>query len=122
MPDSIHVKLPDGSVKEVPSGTTALDIAKSISPRLADAALVAKTNGDLIDLTKPLEKDTELRILTEKDPEALEVFRHSSAHLLAAAVLELFPKPNWDTARPPKPDSSTTFTGPRRLPPTTWQS
>jgi threonyl-tRNA synthetase len=88
----IHVKLPDGSVKDVPSGTTALAIAKSISPRLADAALVAKTNGDLIDLTKPLEKDTELRILTEKDPEALQVFRHSSAHLLAAAVLELFPE------------------------------
>jgi threonyl-tRNA synthetase len=92
MADSIHVKLPDGSVKEVPSGTTALDIAKSISPRLADAALVAKTNGDLIDLTRPLEKDTDLRILTEKDPESLEVFRHSSAHLLAAAVLELFPE------------------------------
>src|SRR5213592_1295329 len=88
MPDNIHVKLPDGSVKEVPAGTTALDIAKSIGSRLADAALVAKANGDLIDLTKPLEKDTDLRILTEKDPEALEVYRHSSAHLLAAAVLE----------------------------------
>ena len=88
----IKVKLPDGSVKEVPKGTTALDVAKSISPRLADAALVAKTNGDLIDLTRPLEKDTPLRLLTEKDPEALEVYRHSSAHLLAAAVLELFPE------------------------------
>ncbi len=88
----IHVKLPDGSVKDVPPGTTALDIAKSIGSRLADAALVAKTNGDLIDLTKPLEKDTELRILTEKDPESLQVYRHSSAHLLAAAVLELFPE------------------------------
>ncbi len=92
MADSIHVKLPDGSVKEVPSGTTALDIAKSISPRLADAALAAKTNGNLIDLTKPLEKDTDLRLLTDRDPEALEVYRHSSAHLLAAAVLELFPE------------------------------
>ncbi len=92
MADSIHVKLPDGSVKDVPKGTTALDIAKSIGQRLADAALAAKSNGDLIDLTRPLEKDTELRILTEKDPEALEVFRHSSAHLLAAAVLELFPE------------------------------
>ena len=89
-------------MKEVPKGTTALDIAKSISPRLADAALVAKarpfapsepsSNGDLIDLTKPLEKDTDLRLLTDKDPEALEVYRHSSAHLLAAAVLELFPE------------------------------
>jgi threonyl-tRNA synthetase len=92
MADSIHIKLPDGSVKEVPKGTTALDIATSISPRLADAALVAKTNGDLIDLTRPLEKDTDLQILTEKHPEALEVYRHSSAHLLAAAVLELFPE------------------------------
>jgi threonyl-tRNA synthetase len=92
MADSIQVKLPDGSVKEVPSGTTALDIAQSIGQRLADAALVAKADGSLIDLTRPLEKDTDLRILTEKDPEALEVFRHSSAHLLAAAVLELFPE------------------------------
>src|SRR3984957_17581485 len=93
MADSIHVKLPDGSVKEVPKGTTALEVAKSISPRLADAAMVAKADGTLIDLFKPLENDTELRILTERDPEALEVYRHSSAHLLAAAVLELFPEP-----------------------------
>jgi threonyl-tRNA synthetase len=92
MPENIHIKLPDGSVKEVPAGTTALDIAKAISPRLADAAVAAKTDGNLIDLTRPLEKDTDLRILTDKDPEALEVYRHSSAHLLAAAVLELFPE------------------------------
>src|SRR3954469_25567702 len=92
MADSIHVKLPDGSVKEVPKGTTPLQIAKDISPRLADAALVAKTNGNLIDLAKPLESDTDLRLVTERDPEALEVYRHSSAHLLAAAVLELFPE------------------------------
>src|SRR6476620_4837862 len=92
MADSIHVKLPDGSVKEVPKGTTALDIAKSIGQRLADATLVAKNNGDLIDVTKPLEKDTDLRLLTDRDPESLEVYRHSSAHLLAAAVLELFPE------------------------------
>src|SRR5271163_491225 len=92
MADNIHIKLPDGSDKEVPKGTTALDIAKGISPRLADAALAAKTSGDLIDLTRPLEKDTDLRILTDRDPEALEVYRHSSAHLLAAAVLELYPE------------------------------
>jgi threonyl-tRNA synthetase len=90
--DIIHIKLPDGSVKEVPKGTTALDIARSISPRLADAALAARTNGNLIDLTRPLEADTELRILTDRDPEALQVYRHSSAHLMAAAVLELFPE------------------------------
>jgi threonyl-tRNA synthetase len=115
MAETIHIKLPDGSDKEVPKGTTALDIARGISPRLADAALAAKVrplhsgNGsgpddqnladkhvsaaqDLIDLTRPLEKDAELTILTEKNPEALEVYRHSSAHLLAAAVLELFPE------------------------------
>ena len=92
MADSIHVKLPDGSVKEVPKGTTPLDIAKSISSRLAGDALVAKTNGNLIDLTRPLEADTDLRLLTDKNPEALDVYRHSSAHLLAAAVLELFPE------------------------------
>src|SRR6202051_3078624 len=92
MSDNVHLKLPDGSTKEVPKGTTALDVAKSISPRLADAALAAKTNGDLIDLARPLDKDTDLRILTDRDPEALEVYRHSSAHLLAAAVLELFPE------------------------------
>jgi threonyl-tRNA synthetase len=92
MADNIHINLPDGSTKDVPKGTTPLDVAKSISPRLADAALVAKTNGDLVDLTRPLDKDTDLRILTERDPEALQVYRHSSAHLLAAAVLELFPE------------------------------
>jgi threonyl-tRNA synthetase len=92
MSDNIHIKLPDGGDKEFPKGTTALEIAKGISPRLADAAIAAKTNGDLIDLTRQLEKDTELRILTDKDPEALGVYRHSSAHLLAAAVLELFPE------------------------------
>jgi threonyl-tRNA synthetase len=92
MSEAIHLKLPDGTIKEVPKGTTALEVAKSISPRLADAALAAKTNGDLIDLTRPLDKDTDLRIITERDPEGLEVYRHSSAHLLAAAVLELFPE------------------------------
>jgi threonyl-tRNA synthetase len=92
MSDTINVKLPDGSLKQVPKGTTALEIARSISPRLADAALAAKSNGNLIDLTRPLEQDTDLRILTDKHPEALEVYRHSSAHLLAAAVLELFPE------------------------------
>src|SRR6185369_13231972 len=99
MSDNIRLKLPDNSIKEVPKGTTALDVAKSISPRLASAAIAAQirptSNGNepkLVDLTRPLEQDAEIRILTEKDPESLEVFRHSSAHLLAAAVLELFPE------------------------------
>ncbi|HTS60155.1 MAG TPA: threonine--tRNA ligase [Terriglobales bacterium] len=92
MPDSIQIQLPDGSTREVAKGTTALEIAKSISPRLADAALVARSNGDLVDLMRPLEQDVAVRILTDKDPEALQVYRHSSAHLMAAAVLELFPE------------------------------
>ncbi len=89
--DKIKITFPDGSTKEYPKGTTALDVARSLGPRLAQAALVARMNGDLVELRRPIEMDTELRILTEKDPEALEVYRHSTAHLLAAAVLELFP-------------------------------
>src|SRR5581483_11300046 len=113
MAETIRIKLPDGSEKEMPKGATALDVARSISPRLADAALVAKihsSNGAasptnesagaqqdrngwrLVDLTRPIDNDAELRILTDTDPVALQVFRHSSAHLLAAAVLELFPE------------------------------
>lgn len=90
--DNIQVTLPDGSVQSVAAGTRPLDIARSISPRLADDALVARVNGNLWDLTRPLEGDAKLEILTPRNPEALEVYRHSTAHLLAAAVLELFPE------------------------------
>jgi threonyl-tRNA synthetase len=89
---NVQVTLPDGSVKSVEAGTTPLDVAKSISPRLADDAIVARVNGDLWDLTRALDGDAKLEILTTKNPEALEVYRHSTAHLLAAAVLELFPE------------------------------
>jgi len=95
--EPIHITLPDGKVEEVPKGTTPADIARKISPRLADAALVARVAapsdgaGELIDLRRPLDHDVKLQILTEKDPDALFVFRHSAAHLLAAAVMELYP-------------------------------
>jgi len=95
--DAIQVTLPDGKVQEVPQGTTPADIARKISPRLADAALVARVAepndgaGELIDLRRPLDHNVKLQILTEKDPDALFVFRHSAAHLLAAAVMELYP-------------------------------
>jgi threonyl-tRNA synthetase len=89
--DTIQITLPDGAKREVPKGTTAAEVAKQISPRLAKEALVARTNGDLIDLSRPLDQDTSLAILTAKDPDAVHVFRHSAAHLLAAAVLELYP-------------------------------
>jgi threonyl-tRNA synthetase len=89
---NIEITLPDGSKQSVAAGTRPIDIAKSISPRLADAAIVAKVNGDLYDLTRPLDQDATLQILTAKDPESLTVYRHSTAHLLAAAVLELYPE------------------------------
>jgi len=89
--DTIQITLPDGATRAVPKGTTAAEIARQISPRLAKEALVARTNGDLIDLSRPLDHDAKLSILTAKDPDAVQVFRHSAAHLLAAAVLELFP-------------------------------
>ena len=90
--NNFQVTLPDGSVQSVPAGSAPIDVARSISPRLADDALVAKVNGDLWDLNRPLEADANLQILTPKNPEALEVYRHSTAHLLAAAVLELYPE------------------------------
>jgi threonyl-tRNA synthetase len=92
MGDSISITLPDGSQKPVPPGTRPLDVAQSIGQRLADDAVVARVNGQLYDLTRPLEGDAKLEILTSRNPEALEVYRHSTAHLLAAAVLELFPE------------------------------
>jgi len=89
---SFTITLPDGSQQSVPQGTRPLDIAKNISPRLANDALVARVNGELFDLSRPFESDSQLEILTAKNPEALTVYRHSTAHLLAAAVLQLFPE------------------------------
>ncbi len=125
----IAVHLPDGSIREVPSGTTPLDIANSISPRLAAASVAARitpftaafvqdpapdgqSDGQppessdeasmyaaedaaaprLVDLSAPLASDIKLELVTEKDPDALKVLRHSAAHVLATAVLELFPE------------------------------
>ncbi len=117
---NIAIHLPDGSVREVPAGTTPLEIANSISPRLASASLVARLTplhaqasaaaaGEdsaedsmyaaedasaprLVDLSTPLNEDARLELVTEKDPEALKVLRHSAAHVMATAVLELFPE------------------------------
>jgi threonyl-tRNA synthetase len=117
---SISIHLPDGSVREVPQGTTPLEIANSISPRLAAASVVARltpltaaatardsqSHGTeaamyaaedasaprLVDLSTPLTADTRLELVKESDPEALKVVRHSAAHVLATAVLELFPE------------------------------
>ena len=117
---SIAVHLPDGAIREVPAGTTPLEIANSISPRLAAASVAARltpvgglvkgsTDADgqseaamyaaedaaaprLVDLTTPLTADTRLELVKENDPEALKVVRHSAAHVMATAVLELFPE------------------------------
>ena len=124
--NTIAVHLPDGAIREVPSGTTPLEVANSISPRLAAASIVARlapldtTAGHgaardghspdgqsaeaamyaaedaaaprLVDLSTPLTADARLELVTEKEPDALKVLRHSAAHVLAAAVLELFPE------------------------------
>ncbi|HET7841901.1 MAG TPA: threonine--tRNA ligase [Terriglobia bacterium] len=88
---TVRITFPDGKSKEFPQGTTALDVAKSIGPRLASDALVAKVDSQLVDLSYKIESDTPIQFVTPSSPEGLEVYRHSSAHLLAAAVLELFP-------------------------------
>jgi threonyl-tRNA synthetase len=88
---NVQITLPDGSVREYPKGITALEVARSIGPRLAAEALVAKLDGRLIDLSAPIEQSGPIQFLTPGSAEALEVYRHSCAHLLAAAVLELFP-------------------------------
>ena len=87
----VRVTLPDGSQREAPAGTTPRKIAEGIGPGLARAALAARVNGEIWDLDRPLESDASVAILTEKDPEALQLLRHSSAHILATAVRELFP-------------------------------
>ncbi len=89
---SLQITLPDGSIQQIEPGSSALDVARNISPRLADAAIVAKVNDVLVDVNRPIETDATVQILTSKDPQSLEVYRHSTAHLCAAAVLELFPE------------------------------
>ena len=117
--NSVQIKLPDGSLKQFAAGVTPFQVAESISPRLAAASVVARikpvhsastmtaTTDEaamyaaenpqaerLVDLSTPLTEDVELQLVTEKDPDALKVVRHSAAHVLATAVLELFPRPS----------------------------
>jgi len=88
---NVQLTFPDGATKEFPQGVTALEVAKSIGPRLASDALVAKVDSRLIDLQSPIEASGPIQFITPSSPEGLEVYRHSTAHLLAAAVTELFP-------------------------------
>ena len=90
MPE-ISVTLPDGSSRRLPAGSTPGDVAGQISPGLARVAVAALVNDRFVDLSTPLESDVTLRIVTPHSPEALALYRHSTAHLLAAAVTSLFP-------------------------------
>lgn len=87
----ITVTLPDASRREYEAGVTVADVAQSIGAGLAKAALCGKVDGKLVDLSYKLEKDASVAIVTAKDPEGLELLRHSSAHLMAQAVKELYP-------------------------------
>ena len=87
----IDLKLPDGSVRQYDDGVTGFDVAKSISSSLAKKALLAKLDGKLLDMKQPLPGGGALEIVTRESPEALDVIRHDTAHILAEAVQELFP-------------------------------
>jgi threonyl-tRNA synthetase len=87
----ISVTLPDGSDRRVPAGSTPADVAAGISAGLARAALAAVVDGKLVDLSHRIQKDAALKLVTADSPEALPLYRHSTAHLLAAAVTNLFP-------------------------------
>jgi threonyl-tRNA synthetase len=87
----LRLELPDGSIRQVDAGTTVADVARGIGERLGKAAVAGMLDDDVLEVGRPLQHGGRLRILTAKDPEALEVLRHSAAHLLAMAVLELFP-------------------------------
>jgi threonyl-tRNA synthetase len=89
--DQVTVKLPDGSTRQYPAGVTPADVAASIGRRLADAAVAASVDGMTVDLDRPISADAELAILTADSPDGLYVLRHSTAHVLAQAVLDLFP-------------------------------
>jgi threonyl-tRNA synthetase len=92
MTDMIRVSLPDGSVRDVARGTTPADIAAAIGPGLAKAAIAARVNGELRDITRPFDGDSELALVTSRDEaDALELARHDFAHVLAEAVQALFP-------------------------------
>ncbi|MCM3017797.1 threonine--tRNA ligase [Priestia megaterium] len=90
MSEVIKMTFPDGAVKEYPKGSSTEDIAASISPGLKKKALAGKVNGELLDLRTPIEQDGSLEIITQDAPEALEIMRHSTAHLMAQAIKRLY--------------------------------
>ena len=88
----LNITLPDGSGREFPGPVSVAEVAASIGTGLAKAALAGKVNGQLVDTSFRIEADAALAIVTDKDADGLEVIRHSTAHLLAYAVKELFPE------------------------------
>ena len=88
---NVNITLPDGKVLNFTRGVTGAEIAAVIGPGLAKAALIVEVNGKQWDIFRPIEEDAKLRVITRKDPEALELIRHDAAHVLAMAVQELFP-------------------------------
>jgi threonyl-tRNA synthetase len=88
----VAITLPDGSVRRFDGAVTGEQLAADIGPGLAKAALAVKINGEMRDLTRPIESDATVAIVTRKDPDALELLRHDAAHVMAEAVQELFPK------------------------------
>ncbi|MGO1881602.1 MAG: TGS domain-containing protein, partial [Staphylococcus equorum] len=88
--EQINIKFPDGNSKVFDKGTTTEDIAHSISPGLRKKAVAGKLNGQLIDLTRPIDEDGSIEIVTPGSDEALEVLRHSTAHLMAQALKRLY--------------------------------
>ena len=95
----IKITFPDDSVREYAEGTTAMQIAESISSRLAQDVLAASVNGEIWDLTRPITSDSAVKLFKWDDAEGKHAFWHSSAHLMAEALQELFPGTNWLRAR-----------------------
>ena len=92
MSQMFKISLPDGSVREMPEGSSPADVAAAIGPGLAKAALAARVDGELRDLNRPFDGEASLTLVTARDDkDALELFRHDYAHVLAEAVQKLFP-------------------------------
>jgi threonyl-tRNA synthetase len=88
---TLTVTLPDGSTRSYPAGVTPAEVAASIGRRLAEAAVAARVNGDVVDLGSPITADAEVAVITAASPEGLEILRHSTSHVMAQAVCDLFP-------------------------------
>ena len=86
----VHITLPDGNIKTFENPPTGLDIAKSISEGFARNCIAFQKNGDVVDLGTRIEEDTAIRLITTKDPEAIEILRHSAAHVMAQAILHIY--------------------------------